>query len=120
MRNQEFDGLFNSLILLLFAKLQRHIDLVKVARVPDLSGGKDVENSGEDHPGDSNNGPFLTPSFCDALIFDAIVRRILGIHSRMGDLNKSRLEINPSSGDADRLLFTGGLVVARGKARPCA
>ena len=118
LRNQEFDGMLNSFLLLLFAKLQRHIDLVKIARVPHLTRGKDVEGGGKDHSGDGDNGPFLASPLGNALILDVVVRRVLRLHGRVSDLNKSGLEINPGSGDADGLLFTGGLVIARGQASP--
>ena len=40
----------------------------------------------EDHPGDRNDGTFLTTTFHDALIFGFVIRRFVGFHGCMGNL----------------------------------
>jgi len=116
--NEELDGLINGLGFLLFTKLHRHIDLEQIARIPNFAGAKHVESGGEDHPGNGDDGALFTTALGDALVLEAIVRGILCDHGGMSDLDKSRLKVDTSSGDANGLLFTSGLVVAGGKASP--
>lgn len=112
MGNQEFGSLPQSFLLLLITKLHRHIKLVEVTRIEDLTGLEHVISGCEHHPGNSDNGSFLTSALGDPLLFDAVVRGRIRFHSGMGRLHECGLEINPGPRNANRLLFAGGLIVA--------
>ena len=51
-------------------------------------------NSREDYLGDSNDGTFLTAAFHDAFIFGLVVRRFVGFHGCMGNLDQCRFEVD--------------------------
>jgi len=109
--NQEFGSLPQSFFLLLIKKLQGHINLVEVTRIENLTGLEHVISSSEHHSGNGDNGSFLASALGDPLIFDTVVSGSLGFHSGMSRLHEGGFEINPGPGNANRLLFTGGLIV---------
>jgi len=41
-------------------------------RIEHLADGEHVKGSGEDHSGNSDNGPFLAAALGDALVLDAV------------------------------------------------
>lgn len=77
LRNEKLDGLFDGLCLLLFTEFNGHINLEQVARIPSFASFEHLVNGGEDHPGDSNDGPFLSSAPGDVLVLDAVIRGIL-------------------------------------------
>jgi len=112
MSNQEFSSLPQSFLLLLITKLRRHINMVEVTRIEDLTGLEHVISGCENHSGNGDNGSLLSSALGDPLIFDAVVSGRIRFHSGMGCLYESRLEINPGPCNANRLLFACGLIVA--------
>ena len=118
LRNKQFGGLLQSLLLLFGQEFGGHIDLIKINRVPDLTGEEHVVHGGEHHSGNSDDGAFLASAFGDALVLDAVVRGTGRLHGGVGRLNKGGLEVNTCPGDANGFLLTGGLIIAGGQAGP--
>lgn len=110
--NQEFGSLPQSFLLLLIAKLRRHINTVEVTRIEDLTGLEHVVSGCEYHSGNGDNGSFLAPALGEPLIFDTIVRGRIRFHSGIGRLYESRFEVNLGPCNTNRLLFAGRLIVA--------
>lgn len=76
----QLDRLFDRFGLLLVLEFSRHIDFVQITGIPHLAGRQHVEDGGEDHPGDSDDSPFLSAAFHDAFILAFVVRRHIGFH----------------------------------------
>jgi hypothetical protein len=97
---------------MLITEFQRDIHFAEITGIEDLSGRKHVISSSKNHPGNCNDGSFLTSSLGNTLILDSVVRTILGFDRSVSDLNQSRLGVNTGSGDANRLFLASGFVVA--------
>ena len=91
---EEVNSLLHSLLKLLLFEMVGHINLEQVNRIPDFPGGEHGVNGGQDHSGNGNDGPFLSPAFGDALILQSIVGIQLVLHGCVGDLDQRRFEIN--------------------------
>ena len=72
MRDKELNSLLNSSFLLFVTKRFGHINLEQVNGIPHLAGGEDVEDGGEDHSGNGDNGAFLPPAFGDPLVLNLV------------------------------------------------
>lgn len=57
----------NSLGKLLFLQMFRHIYLVEIERIPDLTGRKHFVDGSQDHPGDGNDRTFLPSALCNLI-----------------------------------------------------
>lgn len=112
MGNQEFGSLPQSFLLLLITKLHRHINMVEVTRIEELTRLEHVVSGCEYHSGNGDYGSLLAPALGDPLIFDAVVSGRIRFYSGMGRLHESWLEINPGPRNANRLLFACELIVA--------
>ena len=84
----------------------RHVNLVKIGRIPYFPSIQYLEDGSEDHPGDRNDGTFLAAAFHDAFIFGLVVRRLVGFHGCMGNLYQCRFEVDAGTCDSDRFLLT--------------
>ncbi len=74
---KSFFDLFDSLSLLFFLEGFRHINFVKIGRIPHLACRQHLIGGRKEHPGNRNGGAFLTTTFHDALIFGFVVRRLV-------------------------------------------
>lgn len=109
---KETGCLLNGFGKLLLLQMFGHIDFVEVNRIPDLAGTEHRINCRQNHSSNGNNGPFLTSALGDALVFQSIVRVFLVLYRSVSDLHQSRHEINTGPRDTNRLLLSGGFVVA--------
>lgn len=98
----------------------RHIDLEEINWVPDFSGREHGVNGSQDHPGNGNDSPLLSPARCVALIFQGVVRGRFVLYGGVGNLYQRRLEIDSGMRNADRFFLACGFVVARGQTGPAA
>ena len=96
---------------LTLAEVLRHIEPVQITRIEDLAGRKHHKDSGQDHPGNGNNRPFLPTTFDDALVLGFVVTGLAGLNRCMSSLNQGRFEINAGAGNPDGLLLAGRFVV---------
>ena len=62
---------------MLVFKCFRHVNLVKIARVENLTGRDHGISSCKNHSGNGTNGTFLTAALGNLLEFQAIIRRII-------------------------------------------
>ena len=96
LRNQKLYSLFDRPVPLLVPKLLGYVDLKQVGGIEHLTGRKHVENGGEHHPCDGDNGPLLATAFGNTLVFYPVVSGILSFHSGVSRLHESGFEINTS------------------------
>lgn len=94
MRYKEVNSLFYCLGKLFFFQMLRHIYPIKVNRIPFFQIGKHDENSSQNHPGNGNDGSFLTPAFGNPFIFERVVRGKFVLHGCVGNLYQRRFEID--------------------------
>ena len=83
-----------SLGKLLFLEMHRHINFVKVNRVPDFAGRKHRIDGGKDHPRNGDDSALLAAAFGNLLILFGIIRRLFVLQGCVCSLHKRRLEIN--------------------------
>ena len=79
-------GLLDSFCLLLFNKSYRHIDFVKIARIPLLTSRQHLVDGSKNHTGNSDNGSFLATTFNKRFIFLFVVRRFVRFYGCMSTL----------------------------------
>ena len=60
-----------------FNKSFRHIDFIKVARIPLLASRQHLVDGSKNHTGNSDNGSFLATTFNKRFIFLFVVRRLV-------------------------------------------
>lgn len=66
------DCLVDGLLQLLLLQMLRHINFAEVNRVPDFSGREHGVNGGQNHPGNGDDGPLLSPALRQALILQGV------------------------------------------------
>ena len=94
MDSQSAAFLLHSLGKLLFLQMLRHIDPIKINGIPFFQIREHDENSGQNHSGNGDNGPFLAPAFGNTLIFESVVRRMLVLHGCVSNLHQRRFEVD--------------------------
>ena len=77
-----------------------------------------VVNSREQHPGNGDNGLFMSPALLECKIAIADFRKFLGANRIEGALNKKWLDVSPSPADSGGFHLPGALIVLRRKPSP--
>ncbi len=96
MRDKKFNRMAQGALELLLAKLRRHINLTQIARVPNLTGVKDVENSSQDHSRNCDDCTLFPATLGNRLILGTVVGILLILNGGMGDLNQHRFRYTPA------------------------
>ena len=67
------------------------------------------------HACNGDDGSLLATATCDIFILDFVVGLAGAFHGGMGHLHKHRFDVDPCTGNPNRLLLAGGLIVAGGQ-----
>ena len=91
----------------------RHVELVKVGGVKNLTGLQHGEDGSQHHVGNGDDSAFLTAALHNTFVLGSEVRTFLGsFDGGVSGFDQGGFEVNPGTGNPDGLLFACGLVVA--------
>ena len=77
-----------------------------------------VVNSCKEHPGNGDDGLFMSPAFLECKIAITDFRKFLGANRIEGALNKKWLDVSTGPADSCGFLLPGTLIVLRRKPSP--